>query len=289
MYSRERASSESYGEGFKSDTDTVNVYVQDRIAVGPHLAMLALGYTDHETAGSEVTWNAEYGFAFNAQRTRVYGLAGSGFRAPDATDRFGYGGNPELKPERSQNYEVGVKHALTPRQSLTISAFHTDIEDLIDFTVLSYDPFEGINQNVAEARIRGIESSWVYAGTLWQARVEAIYQEPQDLADDSRLLRRAQESLTVALTRAFGPVLLGLDVLATGDRKDYGFPQDTTLDGYVLANLTAQWRVTPSLSLIARVENLLDEDYELADTYNTADRGLYVSLRYAPGTANRGK
>jgi vitamin B12 transporter len=289
MYSRERASSESFGERFESDTDTVNVYVQDRISVGPHLAMLALGYTDHETAGSEVTWNAEYGYAFNAQRTRVYGLAGSGFRAPDATDRFGYGGNPDLKPERSQNYEVGVKHALTPQQSLTISAFHTDIEDLIDFTVLSYDPFAGINQNVAEARIRGIEGSWVYTGALWQARVEAIYQEPQDRADDSRLLRRAQESLTVGLTRAFGPVLLGLDVLASGDRKDFGFPQDVTLDGYVLANLTAQWTVTPSLSLIARVENLLDEDYELADTYNTADRGLYVSMRYAPGAVSRGK
>jgi vitamin B12 transporter len=289
MYARERASSESFGEGFRSDTDTVNVYVQDRIAVGPHLAMLALGYTDHETAGSEVTWNAEYGYAFNAQRTRVYGLAGSGFRAPDATDRFGYGGNPELKPERSQNYEIGVKHALTSRQSLTISAFHTDIEDLIDFTVLSYDPFEGINQNVAEARVEGIEASWVYAGSLWQARVEAIYQDPRDRADDSRLLRRAQESLTVGLTRAFGPVLFGLDVLATGDRKDFGFPQDVTLDGYVLANLTAQWHVSPSLSLIARVENLLDEDYELADTYNTADRGLYVSMRYAPGAGNRGK
>jgi vitamin B12 transporter len=289
MYARERASSESFGEGFRSDTDTVNVYVQDRISVGPHLAMLALGYTDHETAGSEVTWNAEYGYAFNAQRTRVYGLAGSGFRAPDATDRFGYGGNPELKPERSQNYEIGVKHALTPRQSLTISAFHTDIEDLIDFTVLSYDPFEGINQNVAEARVEGIEASWMYAGSLWQARVEAIYQDPRDRADDSRLLRRAQESLTVGLTRAFGPVLFGLDVLATGDRKDFGFPQDVTLDGYVLANLTAQWHVSPSLSLIARVENLLDEDYELADTYNTADRGLYVSMRYAPGAGNRGK
>jgi vitamin B12 transporter len=289
MYSRERASSESFGEGFKSDTDAVNVYVQDRISVGPHLAMLALGYTDHETAGSAVTWNAEYGYAFNAQRTRVYGLAGSGFRAPDATDRFGYGGNPDLQPESSQNYEIGVKHALTPRQSLTLSAFHTDIEDLIDFTVLSYDPFEGINQNVAEARIQGIEASWVYTGALWQARVEAIYQDPRDLSDDSRLLRRAQESLTVGLTRALGPVLLGLDVLATGDRKDFGFPQDTTLDGYVLANLTAEWRATPSLSLIARVENLLDEDYELASTYNTPGRGLYVSMRYAPGAGNRGK
>jgi vitamin B12 transporter len=142
---------------------------------------------------------------------------------------------------------------------------------------------------VAEARIQGIEASWVYTGALWQARVEAIYQDPRDLSDDSRLLRRAQESLTVGLTRALGPVLLGLDVLATGDRKDFGFPQDTTLDGYVLANLTAEWRATPSLSLIARVENLLDEDYELASTYNTPGRGLYVSMRYAPGAGNRGK
>ena len=289
MYSRERASSESFGEGFESDTDAVNVYVQDRITSGPHSGLLALGYTDHETAGSELTWNAEYGYAFNDQRTRVYALAGSGFRAPDATDRYGYGGNPDLKPERSRNYEVGVKHALSPRQSLTLSAFHTDIDDLIDFTVLSYDPFEGINQNVAEARIKGIEAAWAFTGSLWQARVEAIYQDPRDLSDDSLLLRRAQESLTVGLTRALGPVLLGLDVLATGDRKDFGFPQDTTLDGYVLANLTAEWRATPSLSLIARIENLLDEDYELASTYNTPDRGLYVSMRYAPGAGNRGK
>jgi vitamin B12 transporter len=289
MYSRERASSESFGEGFKSDTDAVSVYLQDRISAGPHLALLALGYTDHETAGSEVTWNAEYGYAFNEQRTRVYTLAGSGFRAPDATDRYGYGGNPGLKPERSRNYEIGVRHALTPQQALALSAFHTDIEDLIDFTVLSFDPFEGVNQNVAEARIRGIEASWIYTGSLWQARVEAIYQDPRDLADDSRLLRRAQESLTVGLTRAFGPLRLGLDVLATGDRKDFGFPQATTLDGYILANLTAEWRATPSLSLIARVENLLDEDYELASTYNTPNRGVYVSMRYAPGAGNRGK
>ena len=112
MYTREDASSESYGEGFDADTDAVNVYVQDRITAGPHLALLALGYTDHDTAGSAVTWNAEYGYTFNAQRTRVFALAGSGFRAPDASDRYGFGGNPDLEPEQSDNYEIGVRHAL---------------------------------------------------------------------------------------------------------------------------------------------------------------------------------
>ena len=281
MFWREQARSESYGDVVHADTDSLNLYVQDRIAAGPHLAMLALGYTDHETAGSELTWNAEYGYAIN-ERTRIYGLAGTGFRAPDATDRYGFGGNPHLRPERSRNYELGLRHALGAGQSVEFSAFHNEIDDLIEFVTLSYDPFEGENRNVARARIEGLEASWSYADGPWQARVEAIYQDPRNLEDDSRLLRRAQESLTVSIARTFGPVVLGLDVLATGDRKDFGFPSPVTLAGYVLADLTAQWQVTRSLSLVGRVENLLNEQYELADTFNTPDRGVYVTLRYAP-------
>src|SRR4030095_12673878 len=96
----------------------------------------------------------------------------------------------------------------------------------------------------------------------------------------------ARESLTVALTRTFGPVQLGLDVLASGDRKDFGFPTDVTLDGYVLANVTEPWQATPSIALVARVENLLNEQYELVDTYNTADRGVYFAVRYSPRSSS---
>jgi len=281
MVSREKAGSESYGEVMHADTNSLDLYVQDRIASGPHRAMVALGYTDHQTAGSQLTWNLEYGYALSA-RTQVYGLTGSGFRAPDATDRYGFGGNPDLKPERSRNIEAGLRHTLGERQTLEFSAFRNDISDLIEFVTLSYDPFAGENRNVAQARIEGVEAAWAYAGRGWQARVEAIYQDPRNRQDDSVLLRRARESLTVSLARALGPVVLGFDMLATGDRKDFGYPQPVTLDGYVLANLTAQWQATRSLALVARVENLLNSQYELASTFNTPDRGVYLTLRYAP-------
>ncbi|HET9695153.1 MAG TPA: TonB-dependent receptor [Steroidobacteraceae bacterium] len=282
MHYSEDASTESYGSGFEEQTDSTSVYLQDRITTGPHLALLALGYTDHETAGSAFTWNAEYGYTFNGGRTRAFALAGAGFRAPDATDRYGYGGNPGLEPEQSRNYEIGLRHALTGRQTLEVSAFQTDIEDLIEYVVTDFETYEGQNRNVAEARIRGVEAAWRYAAEAWQVHVEAIYQDPRNRDDDSLLLRRAQESLTAGVTRAFGPVQLGLDVLATGERQDFGSPDPVTLDGYVLANLTAQWQATPSLALVARVENLLDEEYELASTYNTPDRGVYFTVRYAP-------
>jgi vitamin B12 transporter len=181
---------------------------------------------------------------------------------------------------------VGARHALDDRNSLELSAFQTDIENLIEYVVTDFETYAGENRNVAEARIRGVEAGWRYAGRAWQAHAEAIWQDPRNRADDSLLLRRARESLTVGVTRGLGPVQLGLDVLATGDRKDFGYPQPVTLDGYVLANLTAQWQATPSLALLARVENLLDEDYELASTYNTPGRGLYFTVRYAPGRAD---
>jgi vitamin B12 transporter len=284
MYASERASSESFGDRMRADTDMLNLFVQDQIDSGRHHALIALGYTDHETAGDAVTWNVEYGYEIGGG-TQVYGLAGTGFRAPDATDRYGFGGNPALDPEHSRIIEAGLRHRVNDRHALSLSAFRTDIDDLIEFVTTSYDPFDGENRNVDEARIEGIEAAYEYDAAPWRGRVEAIHQDPRDLTTDEVLLRRARDSLTVSVQRGFGRFDLGLDVLAAGERKDFGFPRPATLDAYVLANLTARWRVTRAVSLVGRIENLLDEQYELAHTYNTPDRGVYVSLRYAPGAA----
>jgi vitamin B12 transporter len=290
LLSREDAESESFGEPMQADTDVINLYVQDAFASGPHRALVALGYTDHETAGNAVTGNLEYGYSF-AQGTQIYGLAGSGFRAPDATDRYGVGGNPELEPERSRNFEVGVRQRLDGGHTLSLAAFRTDIDELIEFVTLCNGPgdptadctgFSGENRNVERARIEGIEASWEYDAAPWLIRVEAILQDPRNLTTDERLWRRAEQSATASVQRSFGPVDLGLDVLFAGDREDFGVPDPVTLDGYVLANLTARWQLTRSLALTGRIENLLDEEYELADGFNTPDRGLYVALRYAP-------
>jgi len=287
MLSRERASSESFGEVMRAETEQVNLYVQDRVESGAHRAQIALGYTHHETAGEALTWNVEYGHAFD-NSTLLYGLAGTGFRAPDATDRYGFGGNPALEPERSRNLELGLRHRLDERQSIAIAAFRNDIDDLIEFVTLSYDPFSGENRNVERARIDGVEASYEYDAAPWRARIEAIHQDPRNRTTGETLLRRARDSLTLSVQRAVGPVALGIDVLAAGERKDFGFPEPVTLDAYVLANLTASWQVNPVWTIVARIENLLDEQYELAHTFNTPDRGVYVALRYAPGAAPAG-
>ena len=98
MHYTEDASTESYGFGLRR-ADRFD----EPLRAGPHHGRVRTSrcsrsaHTDHETAGSAVTWNAEYGYSFNAGRTRAFALAGSGFRAPDATDRYGYRRQPRAR------------------------------------------------------------------------------------------------------------------------------------------------------------------------------------------------
>lgn len=278
LLSRESTRATSFGSGFDVQTSSNTYYAQDQVEYGRHRVLLAAGYTDHDTFGGHPTWNAEYGLALGSG-TLLTAAIGTAFRAPDATDRFGFGGNPDLDPERSRNVELGIRHRVAGH-TLALSAFENRIDDLVQFVTVSFDPFVGENRNVDRARIRGVEASWEYAGTDWRARVEAIRQDPEDRRDGSRLLRRAQSSATLALARRFGPHELALDVLATGDREDAGFPARVRLGGYTVANLAARFALTDSLHVQARLENALDRRYALASGFTTMRRALMVAARY---------
>lgn len=265
---------ESAGQG-GVDTGVDAVFIEDSIEVGRHSLLAAARYTDHETFGDETTWNLEYGLGLGPAMRLTLG-AGTAFRAPDSIDRFGFGGNPDLDPERSRNFEIGLRHDLDPRQRLSLSLFHNEIDDLIEFVTLSTDPFSGETQNIEQARIRGIEGSYELRGDLWRLRAAAVVQDPDNLTQGRRLPRRAARSLTVNLVRRIGAHDIGLDLLATGARQDVAFPMPVDLGGYVLANLTAGIVLGERWRLRGRLENALDADYATASGFRSAGRGLYL-------------
>jgi len=277
--SDENTRAQSFGTVFDEDTLVTQAFVQDQFQVGRITSRLALGHVDHETFGSELTWNAEIGAAFDSG-TRITLSGGTAFRAPDSTDRFGFGGNPDLNPEVSRQIEISVRQKLGDRQQVSVSAFDNRIRDLIDFVVTDFETFEGQNQNVERARIKGVELGYQFTGESWRARAELTLQDPRDETADERLLRRSRESLIVAVNRDVGALDLGVDVAAFGNRKDFGFPT-VTLDSYTLVNATVRYRVNGALTLQGRLENLFDEDYVLAQGYRTEGRSYTVGVRYS--------
>jgi vitamin B12 transporter len=270
----------SFGTGFDEETDVTQLFAQDEMRYDWFSARLALGHVDHETFGSELTWNAELGAAF-ASGTRIALIGGSAFRAPDSTDRFGYGGNPDLDPEVSRQVEVVARQKIGEQHEMSLAAFDNRIRDLITYVVTDFNTFDGENRNVERARIKGVELGYRFRSEGWDARAELTLQNPRDESNDQRLLRRSREQLVLAVSRDVGKLDLGLDIAAFGSRKDFGFPENVNLDAYALVNATVRFRATGALTVQGRLENAFDEAYTFAQGYRTEGRAYTIGVRYS--------
>lgn len=267
----ENAATEAFGSGFDADTEVRAVFLENLWARGPHRTFAAVRLTDHDTFGNHLTWNAEYALTLNEQWTLNAGL-GHAFRAPDATDRFGFGGNPSLDPEIADEAQAGLGYKLDARHSIDFELYYKDIEDLIEFDLASFEL-----HNIGIAEIRGAELRWEYRGDDYSLLATLVRQSAENAAGGMRLLRRAEKSLTFKAVRNIGPHRLGIAVLASGDRSDIG---GLRMPGYVVANLTGQLAFGDRWRLNARIENLLDAQYETVAGFRMQERSAFVDLGY---------
>ncbi|MDX9740264.1 MAG: TonB-dependent receptor [Gammaproteobacteria bacterium] len=276
---REEADVVSFGSGFDEERDIAAVYLQDAIELGAHRGQLAARHTDYEGFGSHVTWDAQYGYLLT-EATRITAAVGTAFRAPDQTDRFGFGGNPDLAPEESRNVEFGLRHRFAPAHGVALQVFQNDIDNLIEFDFIG----TGGMTNLGEARIRGVELGYDWASGPWRLISAATLQDPQ-LRSGGQLPRRAKRSLTLGIVHDAKRWQLGADLLATSSRRDSGF-SDVILGGYTLLNASALLRLGDDWTLRGRIENLFDRDYALADGFRTGGREARIELawRYGAGT-----
>ena len=132
-------------------------------------------------------------------------------------------------------------------------------------------------RNIDKAEIRGAQLGYEYRGETFAIRTDFVRQSADNALTGSRLLRRAEETATIAYTQSIGVHRLGLSVLASGDREDFG---GVKLPGYVLANLTGQYQLGEQWQINARVENLFDTEYQTAADYRMQERSGFVELKY---------
>ncbi len=286
MVAKEKTNSLSSGAGYLIDTHTQNYYLQDQVVEGADRLLVSVGGFHHPAFGSHTTWNAEYGRSISSDTLLTVSF-GTAFRAPTATDRFGFAGTPGLKPESSRNIEVGLKSRTGAGAQITLAAYQNTINDLIVFlndynNTLTY----GNIVNVSRARIRGVEASWEIKNDNGSLRAEANLQDPRNLSyqnlnlsdNSSQLLRRSKHSVTLNGTRVIGQGELGIDLLVAGPRVDVGGTQD---GGYLLAALYGKINISREWSVSARLDNALDRHYELANGYNTARRSIMIGTRFS--------
>jgi len=262
-----------------------NATIGGRIGFGA-----AVRHDDNDRFEDADTYRAQASYLFDSG-TRVRAAGGSGIKNPSIFELFGFNpnsfiGNPELKPERSEGWEVGVEQNFANR-SVTVGAtyFDSTLRDEI-FTIFSFPSFIASPANRATESTQNGYELFVAArlGTSWT--VDAAYTDLNARENGAEEVRRPPHigSLNVSWRAPQDRLGVNLTVRYNGETLDNNFtgvgPSRITLAEYTLVNLGADYRLSDKAQIYARVENLLDEDYEEIYTYQTAGRAGYAGVRF---------
>ena len=229
----------SFGTVIDEDNDINEFYALYQATQGDHDYAVAVRNTDHEAFGTHNTWNIDYQYHFEPH-ARLYAGLGTAFRAPDNTDRFGYGGNPELLPETAENIELGLIFDLLETSQLKLSVFKTSIEDLI---VLSGVWPNNKMDNVDEAEITGVEISFDHQVNNWLYHFNALLQDPVNKTLDEPLSRRAQSTVNMQVSYQQPRWQVSAYASIVSARDDSSF-SDVTLPKYELVDVSAFYKLS---------------------------------------------
>ncbi len=292
---------------FSPTRRNAGLYAQGLVDVTSRV-LLNLGgrLDDNEEFGTHVTVRAGAVVALGAGfRTR--GSVGTAFKEPSLRENFIQGafelGNPDLKPEQSTSWELGLEQALADGEAtFAVTYFDQHFRDLIQYNggvatgVPNY-------QNIARATSRGLEfsanvrpvreltfgASYTYLKTNvedagFASAVGGVFENGKPL------IRRPEHSFRLdGRARLRERLSLGGAVTYAGKRDDVdfsSFPSSrTSLPSYTLVDADAAFDLTRpgagriGLTATLKVENLLDSGYQTVVGYQGRPRGVFGGAR----------
>ena len=236
-----------------------------------------------------VTGNIGYAYSINPKWT-VASSYGTAFVSPSFNYLFSLAdtyalGNPNLKPERSKNIEASIRYR-DDSGSISLTMFQNKIDDFIIYSNPTYiTGSRTTTQNLNKVEIQGLTASGDQFFGHFQVKGSLTAQSPKNEDTNKYLPRRATTFGNLNLNYYIGNWNIGIEETFSNKRFD-DKENSVKLNGYVLTNLVADYKVNEKLKLNLRLNNVFDKDYSLAAEgtsgfrYQTPGRSLFANLRY---------
>jgi len=251
-------------------------------------------FDDKDAFDDATTYRLTAAYLLPHSGTRLQASYGKGITDPTFFELFGrtsdFVGNPDLKPEESIGWDVGVEQKfLDDRLTVGATYFQADLTDEIDGSGGSVvnEPGESEREGVEITASAQLTQDLLLIGSY-------TYLDATN-PDGSEETRRPPHSGSFGLryTSPDGRAKLTADAMYNGKTKDEDFsppfpspPNIVTLDDYLLVNVAGSYELDDNFEVFGRVENLLDQDYEEVFGYSTAPISAYGGLRVTLGEAD---
>ncbi|SMC88392.1 TonB-dependent receptor plug domain-containing protein [Primorskyibacter flagellatus] len=264
-------------ESFTDDEVVVRgLFGEVQYAATPDLDLaLSVRHDDNLQFGGFTTGRAALNWRLRDDLTIRSTLA-NGFRAPSLNELFGgFGANPNLDPEKSRSFDLGLEKTFANGAEVTATLFYTEIDDLIQYTT-AYNQVEGtsVSKGVELSGLLPISDRVTLTGAF-------TYTDARD-SDNDPLQRVPRYALDLGVAAditdrisASASLQRRADLPATFGT---GFtPEDVA--NYTVVNAQLGYAFDNGIDAYVRVENLFDREYEPIPGYETSGRAAYVGIR----------
>jgi len=281
--------------GFDQTRTLIGVGGEYRIAFGPAALQASLRNDFNDEFEDALTYAVSGSYLVAATGTRFHGSVGRGVTNPTFFEQFGFSpdffiGNPDLTPERTFQWDIGVEQTLLDgRLIVDATYFRGKVTDEI---VSGFDEASGLTTSVnadGESPRQGVELS----ATAFPIEDLAItgsytYTLSQEASTDRQEVRRPRHLASLSATYSFldGRATLNGALSYNGDQRDFDFSDGffavqplLTLDSYVLLSIQGSYALTPNIDVYGRVENATNADYQEVRNYESQGVAGFAGLR----------
>ncbi len=259
---------------------------QDAVALGwgysrgAHTLQANLRHDRDSEFGGQTTGGLAYGYGF-APGWRATAAVGTAYRVPTLFQRFSQYGQAELQPEKSRNIELGL-HWARGDSRLDLTAYRNRVRNLVVLGAAGpCDSPSSCYENAGRARLQGLTVSGAHrlGGVGFGGSLDL--QQPTNVLTGKLLPRRARRLLKLHTDARVVEWTLGAEWQLASQRWNDA-ANTSRLAGYGVVNLFVRTTLAREWDLLARLDNLGDRRYQLAQGYDTAGRTLFVGLRWTP-------
>ena len=256
--------------------DSESIFALSTFSYGEDFSLvLGARHDNFSDYGSASTWSALLEKDLFEDITFVTRYSTS-FSPPQANDLYGVWGNPDLKPEKADSWEVGLIASPNEIMNLRLTYFDTTFEDLIDWSGFT-------TANVGTARSKGLETSLDLNQEGYSSRLSFSYLEAENSSTSERLLRRPRIMGNLVVQHANNERTLGIGLKLINDVMDIDGATFSTITGddYAIMRLFGDYQITETIKLVGRIENLMDENYAEVDGYPALGRAIHAGLSFS--------